>query len=138
MNKCAASGLGVAATFLALIVLSKVASNKVVRGSDTQPSRRTIDKYRRILEQAKHWALSSRQDSEILLALVHITLAVGKVQTLSTLLTNTEAQTLLQVDLEKLLRSLQDYQAKVLAGFQEAAPGVALSDAGLTDADLFV
>ena len=136
MDASSKYALLVAAVFAGLIVLSRFKGRAAFASSSTTLDRATLAKYRAILDQVKHWSLASKQDSEILLALVHITTALAKAHALSGLITNTSAEKNLDVNLDKLIATLTAYQQKVLDGFRDAAPDIALAQP--VDLDLFV
>ena len=107
-------GLMVAAGIVFIICISRF-----------KPSRPS-QKHQLLLHQVQQLYQASRQDSQILLALVHITSAVAKLEVLATLATPSDIRRSSGVDVDKLATTLLDYQSKVLAGFHQQAPGVAL------------
>jgi hypothetical protein len=129
--KCALIVAGVIAFILAMSAFSG-------RIFSTGINKETLKKCQDLLKDIKHTYGMSKQDSEILLALVHITSSVAKCQVLSSFLTNTEAKQHLNVDLESLYTTVQNYQNTVLRGFEDMAPAVALPRNSGIDDDMFV
>ena len=120
--------IAVAFAVLFLILLSRL----------TTPSCSLTDKVcEQQMYQIKNLYQASKQDSQILMALVHITTASAKLQMLNSLMTNSEAQKRLGVDLVELNSSILKYQNTVLRGFEELAPEVALPKDTNVDAELF-
>ena len=99
--------LFVALAILGLFLLSKFRCGD---GHDGQ----VADKYKQIADQAKYWYAASKQDSNILMALVHVNTALVKLHTLGMMLTSTEANRQLQTDTQVLYQVVKEYQQKVL------------------------
>ena len=125
--------LVVAVILLILIFLSKGMGNR-----SSPLSRDMQDKYKKLVEQIDHWYLMAKKDSSILLALIHINAALSKVNTLSTLLDPSDILKYTNVDLPDLKKRILTYHDKVIRGFEEEAPNVALSPGTHVDLDWFV
>ena len=123
--------LFVALAILGLFLLSKFRCGD---GHDGQ----VADKYKQIADQAKYWYAASKQDSNILMALVHVNTALVKLHTLGMMLTSTEANRQLQTDTQVLYQVVKEYQQKVLEGFREHAPSIAFPSGTAIDIDWYV
>jgi predicted RND superfamily exporter protein len=124
----------VAAVISLLLIMSKFSARVFCTGTD----KKTLNKCEHLVKEIKHLYSTSKQDSQILLALVHITSAVTKCQLLTLFVTNVEAKQYLNVDLESLCSSVQKYQQTVLKGFEDMAPAIALPRNGGIEEDLFI
>ena len=119
----------VAAVIVVCIVLSKSTFKpKTVSVLDSSMQRNL----NLVVENIKQNLITAKQDSNILLALIHINTAVAKASMLAELVTPTEAEKYLNIKLDVLLLMLKEYQLKVLNGFHTQAPDIALP----TDIDL--
>jgi len=90
-------------------------------------------KFSTLVEQAKHWHFVAQQDQNILMALVHINTALCKLHTLQTLLPTAELNRYCDGNFQQLQLQIQNYHQKVLQGFEEAAPQIALPSGTTVD-----
>ena len=101
----------VAGVITALILLSMAIK-------PAQAMRPMVDKMKRQTAQARHLLDTSRQDRNIVLALVHATAALCKLQTVRRLFDQPgEAQQHLGVDLDSMITEATNYHQRVLDGF---------------------
>jgi len=123
--------LVIAGIILALIVLSKFTFKPRSAGPNA-------DQCRKLVDESKHWHATAQQDSNIVMALVHITTALAKMNTLFGIVSPADAMRLTHVDVEMLKKKIQAYHNKVIAGFEEAAPHLALPAGTQCDLDWYI
>ena len=134
MPSFANTSIVVGATLCVLVVLSFYLSSP-----RPKPNHDMCEKYDKLVEQAQHWYAMSKQDTNIIAALVHVTAAMSKMNTLYTFLSSSEISHSVQhPDPDGLKRNIHLYQQKVLAGFMEMAPSIALPSDMMLDLDWFV
>jgi hypothetical protein len=125
--------LVVAGIIVVLVILSKFTFRRTC--SDFPEERHQNKKqYQKLVDEAKHWHETAKQDSNILMALVHATTALSKLNTLSGLSTVVKASK----EIDGLKRKIQAYHNKVIAGFEDAAPEIALPVGTQCDLDWYI
>lgn len=89
-----------------------------------------------LVRQTLHWWQMSKDEKNVVLALVYVTVALSKVNSLTSLFGTLKVNEVVDVDLKELRAELDAYHRKVLKGVFKVAPHVPSSS--MVDLDLFV
>ena len=102
--------LVVAIIIAVLFIVSKFTGKSV---GSTNFDKMTIRKYEDLLQQSIHLYELSKQDSDTVVALVHSTTSLGIVNALSKMITNSNAQKFLEVNLDQFSQEVSAYQKQI-------------------------
>ncbi len=126
--KCA---LGVAVFVCVLLLFVSFRKQKptfVNKTSDTH--------CQQLVRQTLHWWQMSKEEKNVVVALVYVSVALSKVNSLTTLFGTLKVNEAVDVDLKELRAEIQAYHQKVLTGVFQVAPEI--SSSPMVDLDLFV
>lgn len=108
-----------------LLIVAKYFGNKTLNTSTDCGE----ENLKQLVDQANGWLTAARQDSSVLLALLHVTTALAKINTAIDFEPNVEKLSKnVEVDVAKLRKEIKAYHAKVMNGVKTQAPNIALRD----------
>jgi hypothetical protein len=120
---------------IAVVVLCIASSSSSSARSNVRSSTEHTLLLEDVLEQIKQWVLASKQDSQILLSLLHINTALSQLSILHQLV---GTSTFMGTDLDVLKVYISTQQRRVLDKFHEQAPNIALPRTVSIDKNTFL
>uniref|UniRef100_A0A6C0BMC3 Transmembrane protein n=1 Tax=viral metagenome TaxID=1070528 RepID=A0A6C0BMC3_9ZZZZ len=103
-----------------LIVLSRVIPSRNMQ------NKMDFHNYDRIMKNVQNLHTAAKQDTNILMALLHINTALSKLDTIESLSSAQEITRNCKMDFMALKALIEEYHEKVLRGFESEAPRIAL------------
>lgn len=103
-----------------IIILTRIVPTRNLQ------SKLDFQNYDKVMKQAQNLHLAATQDTNILMALLHINTALSKLDTIEQLSSVNDLARECKVDYSSLRTTIDTYHDKVLQGFETQAPQLAL------------
>jgi len=126
MQDCIKYGLIVFGAILSLLVLSKLPGLSVSRGEKV-----TVEQIRTIGDEARRLFYIAKQDQNLLLSLLHATIALSKLQTLKIVGPSHRISKKLDMDIDLLKEELSSFHRRKIQEINTKCPSMSLMDDGI-------
>ena len=115
---------------LVLIIVILLSTHSFSNRSKESPA--MLTHYQAAISQVKYWLYAAQQDSHPLLALLHATIASSKLQTVCLMISATEIQRLLKIDVGPMRESIIAVQQKAMTQMGIVCPALDLQSLELS------